>query len=234
MEKYGYLYISLFLFIPWALIYFFNNNLRSRMIKAGLMAIPFGTLNLWYKEDYWNAPEVLFLYFISLDDILFAFVTTGISVTIFDVFFTEKQVEFGPKKYKQVFYFFCFIMVLFVILREVIGINSMFMFAIPIILSTIIILIKRKDLLVPSIITTILFSVLSIIVYIILFNYILPDFWNTYWYLIDTEIGWLIFGNVPVLEVLWYFSWGCLSAVLYDYGKGTKKIPNKYGKKLMR
>lgn len=233
MDKYGYLYISIILFIPWILIYYLNSNLRNRMIKAGLMAIPFGALNLWYKQDYWNAPEVfIFFSVISIDDILFAFITTGISVTIFDVLFTEKQVVVGQKKYKEVFYFFCFIMISFVILREGLGINSMFMFAIPLLISTLIVLINRKDLFIPSVVTTLLFSVLSILVYVLLFNYMLPDFWDTYWFLINTKIGWQIFGNVPVLEVLWYFSWGSFSAVLYDYGKGTKKIPNKLGKKL--
>ena len=228
MEKYGYLYISIIFFIPWILIYYYNSNLRNRMIKAGLMAVPFGALNIWYKEDYWNAPEILtFFSIISIEDMLFAFVTTGISVTLYDVLFTEKQIEIEPKRTKQILYFFISIMICFFILREILEINTMFMFAIPLIISTIIILLKRRDLLIPSIVTTLLFSSLSIIIYILLFNYILPNFWNTYWYLSNKEIGWTIFGNVPVLEVLWYFSWGCFSSVLYDYGKGTKKIPNK-------
>ena len=228
MEKYGYLYISFIFFIPWFLIYYYNSNLRNRMIKAGLMAIPFGALNLWYKEDYWNAPEIYVLFnIISIEDILFAFITTGISVTLYDVFFTEKQVEFEPKKTKQIWFFFFFIMTSFVILREVLKINSMFMFAIPLIISAIIVIIKRRDLLIPSIFTALIFSALSIVIYIILFNFILPDFWTTYWFLSEKEIGWTIFGNVPVLEVLWYFSWGCFSAVLYDYGKGTKKVLKK-------
>ena len=61
MEKYMYLYICLLLFIPWTIIFYTKKNFRSRMIKAGLLAAPFGVINMWFRIDYWYAPEVLLL-----------------------------------------------------------------------------------------------------------------------------------------------------------------------------
>ena len=233
MDKYGYLWISVILFIPWLLLFYYHKNLRRRMVLSGLIFAPFGTLNLWFKQDYWNAPEVyIFFSVISIDDILFAFITTGIGVAIFDALFTEKQVKQEKSRINILWISLIIVMISWYILREVIGINSMFMFAIPVLISTVIFIIIRKDLLIPSLITTLITTGIAIITYIILFNYLLPKFWSTYWFLWGKEYGWTIFGNVPVLEVLWYFSWSSLAAVLYDFGKGTKKIPNNRWKKL--
>jgi hypothetical protein len=66
----------------------------------------------------------------------------------------------------------------------------------------------------------------------ILFNIIAPDFWNNYWFLAETKHGITILGNVPVLELLYYFSFASTCAIMYDFVKGTKKVPNKLGKKL--
>jgi hypothetical protein len=175
------------------------------------------------------------LYFfsvISIDDILFAFITTGIGVTLFDALFTEKQVKKEKSRTKTLWISSILVLISWYILREIIEINSMFMFALPVLIATIIFVFMRRDLLIPSIVTTLLFTTIAIVVYIILFNYLLPKFWSKYWFLWGKEYGWTVFGNVPVLELLWYFSWASLSSILYDFGKGTKKEPNKLWKRL--
>jgi hypothetical protein len=67
MEKFGYLWISVVLFIPWFLLFYNNKNLRRRMVLSGLIFAPFATLNLWFKQDYWNAPEVFIFFFCNID-----------------------------------------------------------------------------------------------------------------------------------------------------------------------
>ena len=233
MEKYGYLYICLFLIIPCGLLYLYNPRLRNRLIKAGLIAIPFAFVeDVWFRIDYWYPPEILSIYPFGLEDILFAFLKTGIGITLFDALFTKKQ-EVAYKQRKGIaLIFFPFVILSFYILNNVLGVNSMYMWAISFFIVTLVILIFRKDLIIPSLVSAILFTIIVIPIYMLLFNFLIPNFWDEYWYLAETKHGLKVFGNVPVLELLYYFSFSCVCAIMYDFAKGTKKIPNKLGKKL--
>ncbi|AUC84501.1 hypothetical protein CW731_03945 [Polaribacter sp. ALD11] len=227
--EYMYLLVCVLLFIPWLIIFYSKNNLRNRMIKAGLMAAPFGIINMWFRLDYWNAPEIyLFYNLISIEDAIFGFITTGISVSIYDSIFTKEHIKFENSRHKIILLFLFIIFASFFVLNNAMGVNSMFMFCIPLlVLTTYITIIVRRDLLIPSLVTGVFCVLIAIPIYMFSFNYIAPDFWNTYWFLSGKKYGWTVFGNVPVLELLWYFSWGSFSAVLYDYGKGTKKVVKK-------
>ena len=223
-----YLLISVFLFIPWGLIYYYKPNLRSRIVKSSLFAAPFGIINMWFRIDYWHAPEVFFFSFISLEDILFAFVTTGISFTIFDALFTVKEIKSEKPRKHITLLFIPIIISSFFILNNGLGINSMFMWAIPMLVLATVIVIIRRDLLVQSIVSALILTLFSIPIYMFLFNYLSPDFWDTYWYLSGTKYGITVFGNVPVLELLWYFSWASFCGVVYHFTRGTKKVLRKF------
>lgn len=232
MQTYSYFLLGVFLAIPWLLIFYFKKNLRRRILIASCIGAPFAFINSWFRLDYWNPPELFFFYIMSIEDILFAFTTTGISFTIFDALFTQQQVK-AYKSRKNLSYLFIPIIIgSFFFLQNYLGLNSMFMWAIPMIVLAIVVVIIRKDLFIPSILSAILSMLIAIPIYIILFNYISPDYWDKYWYLKGTKYETSILGNVPLMELLWYFSWGCFSGVMYDFAKGTKKIPNKIWKKL--
>lgn len=204
------------------------------MVKSGLIAVPFGITHLWFRIDYWQPPELLFLYIISLEDMLFGFVSTGIGISIFDALFTEKQVKLVKDRKKIALSFFPLIILSYFILKNGFDVNSMFMWVTPMILATVVVLVIRKDLLIPSLISALILTLFAVIIYVILFNYVSPKFWDTYWLLADTKYGITFFGNVPLLELLWYFSYGLITGVMYDFAKGTKKIPNKYGRLFMK
>jgi len=56
----------------------------------------------------------------------------------------------------------------------------------------------------------------------LLFNFISPGYWDKYWLLANTAFGIKIIGNIPVTELLWYFSWSCLAGIAYDFYHGNK------------
>ncbi|TMM31400.1 hypothetical protein FDT66_05395 [Polaribacter aestuariivivens] len=232
MQTYSYFLLGVFLAIPWVLIFYFKKNLRRRMLIASTIGAPFAFINSWFRIDYWNPPELFFFHIMSIEDILFAFTTTGISVTIFDALFTEKQVQTEKPRTTLSYIFIPFIILSFFFLHNYLGINSMFMWAIPMIFLAIVVVIMRNDLFIPSLFSAILSMLIAIPIYIILFNYISPNYWDKYWYLNGTAYDTSILGNVPLMELLWYFSWGCFSGVMYDFARGTKKIPNKLWKKI--
>lgn len=234
MQTYSYFLLGVFLAIPWLIIFYFRKNLRRRILIASAIGAPFGFINSWFRIDYWNPPELFFFHIMSIEDVLFAFTTTGISVTIFDALFTEKQVQTEKSRTALSSIFIPFIILSFFFLHNYLGINSMFMWAIPMIFLAIVVVIIRNDLLIPSILSAILSMLIAIPIYIILFNYISTDYWDKYWYLNGTAYDTSILGNVPLMELLWYFSWGCFSGVMYDFARGTKKVHNKLWKRITR
>lgn len=222
-----YLAICLLLFIPWTIIFYFKRDYRKRMLQTGLLAAPFGVINMWFRIDYWNAPEVLLVSnIISLEDALFGFTTTGLSVTIYDLFFNTKNSPSTKSASKILALFFVLIFSSFFIINNVLGYNSMFMFCWPLNVLTLVMVFYRKDLLKISIFTSVILVFLAIVIYAFLFNYITPNFWKTYWFLWGTKIGWTVFGNVPLLELYWYFSWSSFMSILYNFVKGSSKIEN--------
>lgn len=228
MGIYQYLSICLLLFIPWTIIFYFKKEFRSRMIKTGLLAAPFGVINMWFRIDYWEAPEVLMLSnLISLEDALFGFVTTGISVTLFDALFNKKNSPSTKSPTKTLLLFFPLVFGSYFILNNGLGFNSMFMFCWPLNALTIAMVLIRKDLFLPSIVTGVLCVLMALVIYIYLFDFVSPDFWKTYWFLWGTNIGWTIFGNVPVLEMYWYFSWATYVSILYNFATGSRRITNE-------
>ena len=227
METYTYFLLGAFLIVVSCIIYYLRKDLRSRMIKVCLLAAPFGFINMWFRIDYWNPPELFFFHIMSIEDVLFSIGSTGISVTIYDALFTKEQVKTEKSRKKLSVLFIPIIIISFFFLHGYLKLNSMFMWAIPFIVLAIIVVIIRKDLIIPSIISGILSMLIAIPIYIILFNYISPEYWDKYWFLNGTKYETSILGNIPLMELLWYFSWGCFSGVMYDFAKGTTKVYKK-------
>ena len=171
--EFMYLWLGVSFLVPWLIIYIKRPLLRSRMIKSGLIAAPFGFIeDVWFRVDYWNAPEIFSMYPIDIEDIIFAFFSTGITIAIYDAIFTKKQVVHYKKRTTLTLIFMPLIILSFYILQNVLGINSMYMWSIPMFVVAFIVILIRRDLLIPSIVTAFLVTLIMIPIYIILFNII--------------------------------------------------------------
>lgn len=106
MDRYTYLFISLFLFIPWFIIIFKRPDLRRKVIKTSLIGGVAGLIaNFWYFRDYWRPPSLFGNTVISIEDFLFGFLITGISASIYNTAFNKKYVK-KHKKRKKIFWEF--------------------------------------------------------------------------------------------------------------------------------
>lgn len=81
---------------------------------------------------------------------------------------------------------------------------------------------QRRDLLWPALITALIMMPIFIVVYILVFHLGAPEFWDKYWDLKPTRWGVTIFGDVPLTELLWYFTWGLLGSVSYPFISGRR------------
>ncbi|MDY6934933.1 MAG: lycopene cyclase domain-containing protein [Spirochaetota bacterium] len=224
-DKYIYLFLSFYLLVLWLMIIIFRKDLVRKVIKASIGGGFAGLIaEVWYFVDYWQPPSLAGVSSVSIEDFLFGFCITGIAVSIFDVTFCKK-IRDEAKDRKGVFFilFLCGLISLLVF-NNWLGINSIFVSSMAFIVISVIMILIRRDLFLPSIISGILTVIVIIPIYLLLYNWLSPDYWMRYWLLYDTEYGITVLGNIPVTEIIWYFSWGCLAGAGYDFASGKIKV----------
>jgi len=225
MDKYSYLLISVFLLLFWITIFLFKKELRAKIMRASIVGGFAGLIaEFWYFKDYWRPPLLLGQSVVSFEDFLFGFLITGIAVSIYDTIFTVKNIQ--QEKDRKLFFGFLFLLgvACLFIFNNWLGFNSILVSSLAFIIFSAVMIFIRNDLWIPSIMSGVLVVVIIIPIYAIIFNVISPDYWNTYWLLADTRFGITVLCNIPATELLWYFSWGCLAGIGYDFVSGNKKV----------
>ncbi|UGU14936.1 hypothetical protein LS482_14690 [Sinomicrobium kalidii] len=194
------------------------------MLKASVMGGLAGLIaEFWYFRDYWRPPSSVGLATVSPEDFLFGFFITGLAVSVYDVVF-RRTFSNGEQRRKKhfAFLFLTGIGALF-LFNNWLGFNSIFVSSIAFIIFSVIMASIRKDLWIPLLVSGILTLLIIIPVYAIIFNLISPTYWDSYGLLSGTPYGATVLGNVPLTELLWYFSWGCMAGIAYDFASGKKK-----------
>lgn len=224
MDKYTYLLLSLFLLAVWFVVFLFlKNEARKILVKASIVGGLAGLIaEFWYFKDYWYPPSLFGNTKISLEDFLFGFAFTGIAATICKVIFRKESKKY-IKGHKIIFFIFFVIGVFSLLLfNNLLKINSILVSSFTFLTLSFITVFIRKDLVVQSIMSGILSLLVIIPIYVLLFNFISPSYWDKYWLLANTTFGIKIIGNVPVTELLWYFSWSCFAGIACDFYHGNK------------
>lgn len=223
MEKYTYLLLSLYLLFVWLIIFLFlKKESRKILIKTSIVGGLAGLIaELWYFKDYWHPPS-LFNNTISLEDFLFGFAFTGIAATIYEVIFKKENKKYG--KGHKIIFIILFVIGVFSLLlfNNLLKINSIFVSSLAFLIFSLIMVFIRKDLAMRFIMSGILSLLVIIPIYVLLFNFIFPAYWGKYGLLANTTFGIRVIVNVPVTELLWYFSWSCLAGIVYDFYYGSK------------
>lgn len=223
MDKYTYLLLSLSLLSVWLMFsWFLNNESRKILIKTSIVG---GLASLisgfWYFKDYWHPPSLSGNTKISLEDLLFGFAFTGIAATIYGILFRKRNKKYG-KGHKIIFFIFFVVGVFSLLLfNNLLKINSIFVSSFAFLIFSFIMVFIRKDLMLQSVTSGILSLLVIIPIYVLLFDFISPAYWDRYWLLANTTFGIKIIGNIPITELLWYLSYGCFAGIAYDFYYGS-------------
>lgn len=224
MEKYLYLLLSLYTLAWWLIMYWKRPDLRRALWRtsiAGALAGP--VAEVWYFPDYWQPLTLIGPGKIFIEDFIVGFGIVGMSVGIYDLFFRMKNENGFPSRKKEFLLMFLVGVVVMVGGNNVIGWNSVIVSEAAFLLFAAWILIRRPDLLKASLMTGALLTIIMFPIYVILFSWISPHYWDDIWLLAGTSLGKEIL-HIPLTELIWYFTWGCFGGIAYNFVKGTRKI----------
>lgn len=222
-DIYAYPLALIVLFFTWLLIFKVRKDLRKRMWLSGVAMMPVTFMEYWCKRDYWNPPGPYFLEYISIENILFFFLVTGISISLFDLLFKKKNVKTSERKIAILYIYVTSILGGLFFFTDYLKINSILVICAITFLFTMYMLWFRKDLIRACFVTGGLITVYAVVLYHFLFNVLFTEYWDKYWLLNNTPIGIKVFGNIPLTELLWYFTWSCFCAVAYNFAGGHIK-----------
>jgi len=199
-----------------------RRDLVSKSVKLGIIGGIAGLpADLFYFRDYWRPPTVFGVARISPEEFVFGFAITALSVIAYLLLTKSSFVQAGrPNRKKRYFEFFLGGVMTVFIFNVGLGINSIFVTSFVFIILAGIILFERNDLIIPAFCSVVAVTALMIVVYVILFDVVSPQFWNKYWLLTNTKWGVTFLGNVPLTEMLWYVSWVLFASVSYPYASG--------------
>jgi len=114
-----------------------------------------------------------------------------------------------------------------IFLNNIIKINSIYACSIGFIISSLIIWLKRRDLVVNSLLSGLFVAILMLINYILWFIFYSSQIVDRFWMLKNLS-GVFILG-VPIEELIWGFSWGMIAGPLYEFWQGMgEKHKNKH------
>lgn len=227
MDRYAYLLLDLFLAIPWVVFFLLRKDLRSKMVRIGIMA-GVGVVIVeyfWLLKDYWHPPTAFpFIGSPIIEDFLFGFVISGSIAVCYDVFCNSKQQPATTKRLRLFFAMFALGVLLLVILSTFLQYNSVIVCSIVLLLYALFMIVRRRELFLPSIVAGGFCLLLAAIIYVILFEYMVPDYWHRYWLLYQTPVGYLFGTDIPFTEMLWYVSWGCFGGIASSFANGTRSV----------
>lgn len=226
-DRYAYIFLDIIFLVIWLIIFLMRSDLRKKMLEVTLLGAVLAIVaDLWRFNNYWNPPLLLKFGPISIEDILFACFSLGISATIYDFVFRKRVIKSSKSQHKTLVLLFITGIILILIFYNLFNFNILLVISLTFLIEATVVSCLRKDLLFPSLLSGLLMVFILTIIYFFLFNFLFIGYWDKYWLLKGTVFDLRIF-NFPLTELLWYFSVGALLGCVYEFYKGYKKVDLK-------
>ena len=222
---YSYLIGDLTLLIVWFILFYFRKNVRKEMLIISLL-IGIGGLfaETIYTIDWWQ-PLTITGTLIGIEDFLFGFAIGGIGSSIYEVIFkkTVKIKKINQKKRfnqnKNILLFGASIVVLLFITFFLMKLNSFYSSIISLGIPIIYMNVKRKDLILNSILSGFFLMLTSFLAFITV-ELITLGWINSAWFL--ENLSGIIILTAPLEDLIWFFLMGMFIGPLYEFWKEGK------------
>lgn len=189
-----------------------------------VMAAVMGPLSeYWYFRDYWQ-PMLLWRFHPligGLEDVLFGFAIGGIAAVLYEEILGQR-LERRERKQNWILLAFASIgLFSMVIFNNVLGINSIFASCIGFLLTSLVILRFRPDLLRNALLSGLFLAGVMFAFYFFYFSFFL-DYAREIFLLHSEPWAIWIFGRIPLTEMLWAVCWGMVGGPLYEFWRGYR------------
>ncbi len=228
--QFSYLIGDLTLLIIWFVLFFLRKDTKKEMFAISLI---FGFAGLVvdpiYSSDWWH-PLTITNTLPGIESFIFGFVVSGIASVIYEEIFRKKikVKKVNKKEDKERNFHLLLIGLLSVVLffgsYFILRLNSFYASFPAFLVPLTIILIKRKDLVVDSILSGIILMIFSFLFYIVP-EIIFPGWISFTWNF--KMVSGLTILKVPIEDLIWFFLAGMLIGPLYEYWQEGKI--RKYG-----
>ncbi|HVS58575.1 MAG TPA: lycopene cyclase domain-containing protein [Candidatus Saccharimonadales bacterium] len=212
MAHYPYYYLaySLLFLVTLTFILLKRKDLRRpALYLAALGAVLNPLSELLYYRDYWQPDNLLGRGRVSIEDVIFGASMYALAVVIYP-FLTGKRLPKAKPALQQTQLLHAGGYIVAVAGLTVggnlwLGINSVIATGAACMLVTVATWVKRRDVMVPSLITGVVSIVVVTAGYVLGLDVIAPHLLQSWWLLQGTPLGITFLGNVPLTELLWFF-----------------------------
>ena len=181
----------------------------------------------FYEHDYWH-PTSLLNTSPSIADFLFGFGITSFPLIIYPCLAHQYFVRSNSHRHIGIFAIFAVLSIgSLSIGSRILHIDSILISIVLLTFFTMIICAMRTDLVSPAFCAISILTVITIPLYLLLFLVIAPSWWRQHWLLSNSSLGIMIFGHVPLLEVLCYPAWAGVAATGHPFLLGHRLSPHR-------
>ena len=228
--QYTYFFMALLFFIVWLLLFLWRKDTRKEMLVMSFVLALGGPISdILYTQDWWR-PITLTYTRIGPESLIVGFMIGGISAVIYEDFF-KKRIKIRKvsknrkgKENLSLVLILSLLIVLFFGSFYLFKFNSLLATSFAFLIPTFLIWIKRKDLIVDSLFTGVVLVIVACFVYSAL-EFLTPGWIQAFWYF--KNVPNVVFFNLPLDDIIWYFLAGLFIAPLYEFWKEETFIAEK-------
>lgn len=221
--KYTYLFGASLFLIPWILICIARKDLRRLSIQVGLLFTVLGLITgyFWLTKDWWK-PYTITNTVVGVEDIILGFGSGGLAACLYLSLFKKKLVESTKvDKNKRIFLLgliIAFNLALFAFLFNL-NITSFLSASIIMISASGMLLIWKRELILPALINGALMTILVVPIYLIMM-FLTPTVIERTW-LVDNLSG-ICLLKVPIEDYIFFFLSGLFCFGVYPFYTDSK------------
>lgn len=219
-NKYAYLTGCLLFFIPWAALYWHRKDLRRAMLIMGVIGA-FGSLLTarYWTVDWWR-PETITGTRVGIEDFILGISNAGIATVLYAEIFSKRLYHRRRGDHsKGLTVLVILTCALFWVLFNKLHANSFMSCIVALSVYSAIMLYMRRDLFISSTLNGLLMVLVAAPVYFLMIV-LSPDV-ISHTYIFPTVASMNVFG-VPIQEFLFYFVFGFMVALMYEYWQGLR------------
>ncbi len=220
IEK-GFYFLSVLILLPlWVLIYYTRKDLQKKLIRTGVIfGIASVILGQFFTQDYWNPPYLIHPRF-PLEDFLYGIFFGGLTTVIYQYVFRLKfltKTTSSSRKMTLILGGICIVVMLLFV--NILDINSIYGQVVCLLLVSLYIVFKRKDLMLHMLFSGITVTIFTFIwqqIVLLLYPSAVDNFW-----VMDSLLN-IFYWGVPFEELLFAFTLGLGGALYFECSRGFK------------